>query len=80
VLVDTGGVLHGARGIERSVAEQAERAAAEADLILLVVDASTGIQEEDATLARRILRSGVPAVLVANKVDGETQRRRTAEL
>jgi GTP-binding protein len=80
VLVDTGGFLHGARGIERSVAEQAERAAAEADLILLVVDASTGIQEEDATLARRILRSGVPAVLVANKVDGETQRRRTAEL
>jgi GTP-binding protein len=73
VLVDTGGFVHGAAGIEASVATQAARAAREADLVLLIVDASTGVQEEDATLARRILRSGVPALVVANKVDGEGQ-------
>ena len=72
-LVDTGGYLHGARGIETLVAEQADRAAAEADLIVLVVDAQAGVTEEDATLARRLRRATVPIVLVANKVDSDRE-------
>jgi GTP-binding protein len=72
-LVDTGGYLHGARGIEMLVAEQADRAAAEADLIVLVVDAQAGVTEEDATLARRLRRATVPIVLVANKVDSDRE-------
>ncbi len=78
VLIDTGGFVHRASGVETSVGAQAERAATEADLVLLVVDASVGIQEEDATLARRILRSRVPAILVANKVDGDRQETEAA--
>lgn len=68
-LVDTAGHVSGARGIEAATAKQAERAAAEADLVLLVVDAQAGIQEEDAALARRLRRVTVPVLLVANKVD-----------
>ena len=51
-MVDTGGYVRAARGIESLVAGQADRAAAEADLVLLVVDAQAGVLEEDESLAR----------------------------
>jgi GTP-binding protein len=70
-LVDTGGFRHGARGIEALVSAQAERAAREADLILLVVDARAGLLEQDGVLARRLRRATVPVLLVVNKVDTE---------
>lgn len=69
LVVDTGGYVEGGRGIEELVARQAERAAADANVVLLVVDAETGVQEEDAALARRLQRTTTPVVLVANKVD-----------
>jgi GTP-binding protein len=72
-LVDTGGFTHGAEGIERLVASQAERAAAEADVVLLVVDGPAGIREEDAMLARRLRRTETPVLLVVNKVDDESE-------
>lgn len=72
-LVDTGGYVHGARGIEEQVTRQAERAAAEADLILLVVDVQTGPVEEDVTLARRLRRAEVPVLVVVNKVDTDRE-------
>jgi len=78
-LLDTGGFVRRARGIDASVAGQALRAAEAADLVLLVVDASTGILQEDADLARRLLRSGGPVLVVANKVDGERQEPLAAE-
>jgi GTPase len=73
LLVDTGGYLHRARGVERSVARQAGMAAGSAELTLLVVDATAGIQEEDAALARQLLRAPGPVLVVANKVDSEAQ-------
>jgi GTPase len=72
-LVDTAGYLARARGVEALARAQADRAIAEADLILLVVDAPAGITEEDAALARRLRRSPVPVLLVANKVDTERE-------
>ncbi len=73
LLVDTGGFVPGARGIEAKVSRQADVAASEADLILLVVDARTGPVEEDALLARRLRRVKVPVLLVVNKVDTERE-------
>ena len=70
-LVDTGGYLRRASGIEALVTEQAARAAEQADVVLLVVDGHAGILEEDADLARRLRRSPAPVVLVVNKVDTE---------
>lgn len=72
-LVDTGGFVHGSRGIEAQVSQQADRAAREADVILLVVDAQTGPVEEDALLARRLRRAEAPVLLVVNKVDSERE-------
>ena len=70
-LVDTGGYLAGAKGIERLVGDQADRATEEADLILLVTDASTGVTEEDATLAARLRQARAPVLVVVNKTDSE---------
>ena len=72
-LVDTGGYLHGARGIEALVSGQAERAAESADLVLLVVDAQTGPVEEDAALASKLRRAEAPVLVVVNKVDSERE-------
>jgi len=70
-VVDTGGWLEGGNDLEIKVSEQAEAALQGADLVLLVVDASTGIVEEDVQATRWVLRSGRPVVLVVNKVDDE---------
>src|SRR5207248_9671834 len=71
-------VVSRARGLDAQAVEQAVRAAAGADLVLLVVDARAGVAEEDATLARRLRRAVVPVVLVANKVDTEQEEADTA--
>ena len=72
-LLDTGGWTPGyARdpdALDAAVSEQSERATAGADLVLLVVDATVGITEEDAAAADWLRRTGVPVLLVANKVD-----------
>jgi GTP-binding protein len=68
-LVDTAGYLRRASGVEALAAEQSERAIGDARLVLLVVDVTAGVVDEDAVLARRLRRLSVPAVVVANKVD-----------
>jgi GTP-binding protein len=79
-LIDTGGFTRTARGIESLVAAQADRAAEEADLILLVVDVRAGVTEEDAALARRLRRSPVPVLVIANKVDDDREEADAAAL
>ena len=78
-LVDTAGYVSGARGVEEEARKQAERAIADAELILLVVDAPAGITEQDAALARRLRRATVPVLLVANKVDTAADEADAAE-
>jgi GTP-binding protein len=80
--VDTGGWLspgsgEGAEPLVRQVSRQAERAIAAADVILLVVDVTVGVTEEDARVARVLQASDKPVVVVANKVDDE---RREADI
>jgi GTP-binding protein len=80
VAIDTGGYMGRPSGIDELVTKQADRAMAEADAVVLVVDAAVGVQEEDATLAKRLKRATVPVVLVANKVDGPAQEPQAADL
>src|SRR5215213_9723804 len=79
-LVDTGGWEPKATGLQASVVAQAERAMADADLLLFVVDASVGITEEDAAVAARLRRGQVPVLLVANKVDSAAAEPQVADL
>jgi len=75
-LVDTGGWLlptsaDGSEKLAQKVSAQAERAVADADVIMFVVDVTVGITEEDAQVARILQRAKKPVLLVANKVDDE---------
>lgn len=70
LLVDTGGVdLHERDDLSRSVQEQARTAMSDAAVIVLVVDARTGVRPGDDEIARELRRSPVPVLLAANKVD-----------
>ena len=68
-LVDTGGWMVGGSDLDAKVSQQAERAIAEADVVLLVVDVTTGITDEDGRVAELLRRRGKSTLLVANKVD-----------
>lgn len=71
-LIDTGGYLPDTgNDITDAVSVQVEVAIGDADIVLLVVDTQTGPTDIDQTMARIILKSGKPYVLVANKVDSE---------
>lgn len=70
-VVDTGGWEPDAQGVAAQVAAQAELGAANADAVLLVVDATVGPQDADDQVARVLRRSGKPIILAANKVDSE---------
>jgi GTP-binding protein len=68
-IMDTGGWLAAGDALEAKVSEQAERAFEEADVVLMVVDVTTGVTEEDLSAAKVIRRTGAPVRLVVNKVD-----------
>jgi GTP-binding protein len=70
VLVDTGGVdVADPSPITRQVVEQARAAIAEADLVLFVTDATTGVTPGDEELAAILRQARKPILLVANKID-----------
>ena len=72
-IMDTGGWLAAGDALEAKVSDQAEVALAEADVILMVVDVTTGVTEEDLAAAKVIRRAGPPVRLVVNKVDGASR-------
>ncbi len=69
IVVDTGGWLSAGDPLDAQVSAQAERAIAEADVVLLVVDVTVGVIDEDLAVARVLKRSGRPVRVVVNKVD-----------
>ncbi len=79
-LVDTGGWLPDARERAAAIAAQAEIAAATADVILFVVDATVGALDEDEAAVRMLRRTRKPVILVANKVDNSRQELESASL
>jgi GTP-binding protein len=68
-VIDTGGWEPRARGIAAKVVAQAEKAARAADVIVFVVDASTGPTSDDIAVARTLRRAQIPVIVAANKVD-----------
>jgi GTP-binding protein len=79
LIVDTGGwEVAPSEELVAAISGQAEAALGAADLVLFVVDATTGVSEDDARVAR-LLRDA-PVILVANKVDDAKQEPDVAEL
>jgi ribosome-associated GTPase EngA len=70
-VVDTGGLDPEAESdvIGAGIHRQAERAIAEAEAILFVVDGKSGVSPLDADLGRKLRAMGKPLLLVVNKID-----------
>lgn len=70
-LVDTAGLEEAAPGsIADRMRKQTEKAIADAQLVLFVIDARAGITPTDVAFARLVRASGKPVILIANKAEG----------
>jgi GTPase len=79
-LVDTGGIdLHDEAELARDVQRQARLAIAEADAVMMVVDARAGLRAGDAELAKTLRGGDPPVVVVANKSDRPADAHLSAE-
>jgi GTP-binding protein len=79
-LIDTGGIDLGDEAeLARDIQAQARLAMDEADAIVLVVDARSGLRAGDAELARTLRGSETPVVVAVNKVDRPNDYIATAE-
>ena len=70
VCVDTGGLGETSERLAALVRDQALRAAAESDVVLLVVDGRAGMAAGDRDIARRLRRLGKPVQIAVNKTEG----------
>ena len=67
VVVDTGGIVGVTDGVEALMERQVQRAIAEADRVIFLVDAKGGRTAADEEIAGQLRRAGRPVTLVVNK-------------
>jgi GTP-binding protein len=69
-LIDTGGIdLEDRDALARQIQDQARAALADADAVVLVVDAKSGLRAGDQEMAELLRRGGLPVLVAANKID-----------
>jgi len=68
-LVDTAGLKDPGDEFEASIQDQITEAAEAADAILVVVDSTEYVSDEDRIVAKKALKSKKPVILLTNKVD-----------
>lgn len=71
-IIDTAGIRDNAEAVEELGIQRARRKQEEADLVLLVVDGSVGVEADDLALLGSL--AGRPALLVVNKIDLRADR------
>ena len=80
ILVDTGGLdLLSETQIGQNVRRQIEMAIQEADVILMLVDATAGILAPDRDVAEALRSTDKPVLVVANKADNEKREMAAVE-
>ena len=71
IVIDTGGFEPvKSQGIVKEMASQAELAIEEADVVIFVTDARTGLTPHDQRIAQRLRRANRPVILAVNKAEG----------
>lgn len=79
-LVDTGGLVTNSNDIfEDEIRKQVELAIKEADVVLFVVDVTTGIADLDDAVASILRKNKKPVLLVANKTDNNALQYEASE-
>src|SRR5690554_2467815 len=71
IVIDTGGISGDEQGIDAAMAEQSLTAVREAEIVLFVVDAQSGLTAADELIARHLRINNKETWLVINKVDGQ---------
>ena len=80
IVVDTGGFEPVAKsGILHAMAQQTKAAIAEADGIVFLVDARSGLVAQDTDIADELRRVGRPVIVAVNKAEGMAAERAAAE-
>ena len=69
LLVDTPGIFEPRRRLDRAMVAAAWTGAQDADLILFVIDAATGLNAEVERIVRSVAERGQPLFVALNKVD-----------
>jgi GTP-binding protein Era len=69
VLIDTPGIFRPKKTLERAIVSEAWRGIAEADILVLVVDAAKAVCSETTDIIATLKSRAAKAVLVLNKVD-----------
>lgn len=70
VLIDTGGLVGQAEGIDYLTARQVHQAIEESQLVLFVVSARDGLTIEDQEISQLLRQHDRPVMLIGNKSDG----------
>ena len=70
IVIDTGGITHASNELDQGMQAQTDRAVAEAQIVLLLVDAQQGMVPEDQVIVDELRKRGIEFVLVVNKTDG----------
>ena len=79
-VIDTGGLVPSAdEGYPALIRLQVETAVTEADVILFLVDAASGVMPLDEEIAQLLRRTDKAVLLLANKADNEARREAAAE-
>ncbi len=79
LVVDTGGMTGESTGIDPLLEQQVRYAVAEADQILLLLDARDGLTAGDQVIGEELRKTGKPVTLVVNKSEGMAQGLAEAE-
>ncbi len=69
-LIDTAGLEPGEEGLTARMRQQTEAAIGQADLVLFLIDARTGVVAADEIFADLVRKSGKKVILAANKCEG----------
>jgi GTP-binding protein len=79
-VIDTGGYVKNSEDIfEEEINKQVHLAIDEADIILFMVDVTTGIHGLDSSVAEVLRKTGKKVILIVNKVDNHTRLLDAAE-
>ena len=77
IVMDTGGFIATEEGLDAEVSRQSVRAIEDADAVVMVVDVTVGVTNEDEAVASLLRGRDIPVFVVANKVD-DTNRENDA--
>jgi GTPase len=80
VFIDTPGIFNPTRRLDRAMVDAAWGGAEDADAVVLLIDATKGIDEDTGKIIERLKNARMPRIAVLNKVDRVEEKERLLAL